>query len=81
MEFQFVEDLFLKCALPNGGRILEMWNVPIQSRFMACHQKAENKRYYVIDINGDKHLGLPCRCYVNNAISTFSSFSVMFSWC
>ena len=55
MEFQFVEDLFLKCALPNGGRILEMWNVPIQSRFMACHQKAENKRYYVIDINGDKH--------------------------
>ena len=55
MEFQSGEDLFLKCALPNGGRTLEMWNVPIQSRFMACHQKAESKRDYAIDVNGDIH--------------------------
>ena len=54
MEFPFAEDLFLKYVLPNGGRTLEMWNVPIQSRFMACHQKAENKRYCVIDVNSDK---------------------------
>ena len=59
MEFQSGEDLFLKCALPNGGRTLEMWNAPILSRFMACHQKAGNKRYYVINVDIDKHWATP----------------------
>ena len=59
MEFQFAEDLFLKFALPNGGRTLEMWNVHTQSRFMDCHQKAANKRYKVIDVDRDEYWSTP----------------------